>query len=791
MTTPNDSHSIPGSSTQSGHAIALAAPVDRVPISDLELVRLTTAYVGQSVGEMFLGPGWVDDAGTACIVLVAHDKTIPRRVRSAGECAFAAWRWNHSPSVYFSLVLSLRGENLQPAPRWMRLSTDPVVQALRRERRLLVTVANEQGAHSGWYEAVFDHVPGLATTAAFDELFEFPVPGIPFSSIHTRFDISRRERLNDTGADQIPLWSAPVSDYWRLLNVERAPWRRDLLPRDLTRACWGQHAWGTRQSAAGAIQILIDRQRIDGVPPNVDRDGFLEPTSVLPPFFDALVRSWPILGRWLAALDGPAPNAESAHEAVVSTLNNPEALYAAVNRLLYTPGLDADLTLALHKTFIAGLLDTRITHQGTRRPALATVGQTALELRSVPFDLEVPGEWIETLWIRITTDWIELINSHCHTGPSEFPLPIRLLDRTFEGVALEGTVEDAETRLAALLLEAQEARQWSIPWGARVQVRFGSFEALRIFEIDGQFHCKFVDERELYCQVLLNLDATPATTEATIVIRRSGAEEGTVNEEAALILKLIAAAIVRDFLVVEERETLFNATLMRRRLRGRDIRTIVYLPRVRYTTPQLARIPLLVDPTTRARHHVAAHLRRATTASAGQRFLARRYGLKLPQGFTFVRPHERGLAEQAERVRIYRSRSASRMIFDELANAPEGTRPIWFEFEKDCKRFLQNRGLEVLHQAANRNGDGGVDLFAIGPRGETYVVQCKCWSPSRAIVPAVVRELAGAIQLADAGGSQSSRGILITTSSFSPAAISAADALGFEMVDGTHFAALT
>jgi restriction endonuclease Mrr len=130
------------------------------------------------------------------------------------------------------------------------------------------------------------------------------------------------------------------------------------------------------------------------------------------------------------------------------------------------------------------------------------------------------------------------------------------------------------------------------------------------------------------------------------------------------------------------------------------------------------------------------------------------------------------------------------MIFQELDAAPAGTRPLWFEFEKDCARLLRSRGMNVIHQAAHRDGDGGVDLFAVDAAGASWVVQCKCWSTHRPVGPDVVRELEGAIRLASVGQAAPSKGLLITTSSFTSGAVSAAVALGFEVVDGAKLARL-
>ena len=255
-----------------------------------------------------------------------------------------------------------------------------------------------------------------------------------------------------------------------------------------------------------------------------------------------------------------------------------------------------------------------------------------------------------------------------------------------------------------------------------------------------------------------------------------------------LSLKLIAAAIVRDFLVVEDRESLFHARPFRRRIRGENVKTVIYLPRVRYSKPVPTRLHIEEDTRVRARHEVAPHLRRAAKASPEQRFLAQRYGMTLPKGYTFVRAHQRGTEAESARLRLYRSRSASRMIFDEIERAPQGARPAWFDFEKDCARLLRSRGVRVVHQAANGRGDGGVDLFAINDTGDSWLVQCKCWAPDRPVGPDVIRELHGAIRLAEAGAERKSRGILITTSTFTSGAVASASELGIELIDGKTFA---
>ncbi|WP_256943379.1 restriction endonuclease [Achromobacter xylosoxidans] len=47
----------------------------------------------------------------------------------------------------------------------------------------------------------------------------------------------------------------------------------------------------------------------------------------------------------------------------------------------------------------------------------------------------------------------------------------------------------------------------------------------------------------------------------------------------------------------------------------------------------------------------------------------------------------------------------------------------------------------TVHQSANRDGDGGVDLYAVDGDNKSWIVQCKCWAQHRTVGPEVAREL--------------------------------------------------
>ncbi len=626
---------------------------------------------------------------------------------------------------------------------------------------------------------------------AFEHQWTFPIPGIPYSNIHERFDPYRREWFDNDREDEIPFWPDPAADRWCLLDHD-GPWTQDLQPRDRARAVWGHEACTKRGKAASYVQVILERQQLDGMPPVVDTDGLWLPPGPLQERAILLIKRVPLLGRWLAGTAGPEPSAKSAYDAAFATLHEPYALFCVLDKLIniLVEYDDEMLSSAFRSTLDAVLLDARITKYGTRRPWLKTIKNYGLELTTMPIDQDEPLEDIRELW-RTGLEVTDLINQGLIIGSHDFPAPFEKISTALEPVSVEGSIEDAEGKVQSLIEEAQKARQWSIPWGARVEIDFGPFVAVRIFELKGEFSCYFLDDQDRYFLVAIGLQNRPPTIKINHLVRM-GHDGGdpTWNYDAEVSLKLIAAAIVRDFVVVEERESLFTTRRMRRRIRGHNVKTVIYLPRVHYTMPYTKKMSNDEGSTERSRHPVTAHLRKAGKASATQRFLAQRYGVHIPEGFTFVRAHERGMAAEEARIRIYRSRSASRMIFEEVTKAPEGTRPAWFEFEKDCAQMLTGRGMHVIHQSAHRDGDGGVDLYAVYSINQSWVIQCKCWASHRSVGPDVVRELEGAIRLADKGSNTQSFGMIITTSRFTEGAASDAVSLGFELIDGDRFTKL-
>lgn len=366
-------------------------------------------------------------------------------------------------------------------------------------------------------------------------------------------------------------------------------------------------------------------------------------------------------------------------------------------------------------------------------------------------------------------------------------------------------VDKGKEFVKSLLMEAVSFKQWTIPHGAYVQMDIGPFKAVKLFELNNDICCVLVDDSGHYFNIwvdpyaqnfsfLRNDDSNPEALARAIhvILKEKGLLKQSVqdmrqNESIAAVMdaedlcgrvrermalederftlgfKILLSAIIRDFWVVEQRERVFG--------RGRPIRksprlradwgkkTVIYLPRIRYVGEVTSGEEQL-HVVARAAHFVTGHLRRAVQANEQQIMLARRFGIIVPEGFTFVRPHRRGDKAQE---RIYRSRSALQCLHA-LAPTDQIEADDWFTFEVNVKNWLIANGYEVEHLAGGRNGDGGVDIQA-SKEDEHLLVQCKFWLTQK-IGPNVIREMLGTLETFPAG----SKGVIITSSEFTEGA---------------------
>lgn len=353
-------------------------------------------------------------------------------------------------------------------------------------------------------------------------------------------------------------------------------------------------------------------------------------------------------------------------------------------------------------------------------------------------------------------------------------------------------VDEATAATEALLAEAVSCKSWTIPPRALVDLEIGPYSYVELTECEPDVFFTLRTARDEFRIVSVNPAAGSWNAAFTVLDENQESSEQKVRVEAGV--RLLLAALVRDFWVVEERESVFGYRLDSRRRGPRmaqedDEPRVVYLPKIRYRTvvPDVRRCNESLRLGERRIHWVSAHLRRAGTASPQQQALAIHYGFHIPRGYTFVRPHERG---RLRRDVVYRSRSALQSLYIvETRSAETKSRPKWFQFERDVTTLMRSLGFSVEHVTSSRTGHRGIDVFAT--KGEDldricWIVECKCWSPWRKVRPNVVRELAGTLRRYPEG----TRGMIVTTSTFTLGAVEEARRLEIRIMDGIEFSQL-
>jgi len=366
-----------------------------------------------------------------------------------------------------------------------------------------------------------------------------------------------------------------------------------------------------------------------------------------------------------------------------------------------------------------------------------------------------------------------------------------------------GNLHEGKTFVNNLLLEAYSLKQWTIPFGAYVQLDAGNLNAAKVYEIGNDVACVLVDQHGNYFLVWIH----PASKKISFVVdanysyalglrvksELASKENGKnttdseslkeeLNERLELGIKILVASIIRDFWVVEERQRVFGIgykTRKNNRLRSDEgKKAIVYLPRIKYVSDIKDHADAL-NLVARSPHFVTGHLRKALHASETQILLARRHGITVPEGFTFIKPHRRGDKVQEQ---IYRSRSALQCINALKLTETDQNNDTWFQYEINVKNWLASNGYEADHLSASRNGDGGVDIQAC--KGNEFIlVQCKYRTTDK-IGPEVIREMMGTLQTFPKG----SRGVIITTTDLTSGAKELAAEHGIQFIVGIDFA---
>jgi hypothetical protein len=352
----------------------------------------------------------------------------------------------------------------------------------------------------------------------------------------------------------------------------------------------------------------------------------------------------------------------------------------------------------------------------------------------------------------------------------------------------------------SLLTEAWRNRRGTIPWGAHVDLQIGQYAGVRLFEdahrIDVVFlardHINLISVPKREISDCFSGELMSKAAQLSVAHAARGIGDGPFRNTSLMAgdghLRLVAAALIRDFLIVEDKKSILGGVMPNKRPRGCRVGgdttpVVVYLPRVRYlpSADSSRRISKDLEHNLRARHMVSAHLRKLPeghTPAPIQIEIAKFRGVEVPRSFTFVREHESG--SSPERQRIYRSRTATEAIFQIVGKSigrPLEMSPA--QFERYCRDWLEARGWEIAWYASG-GPDGGVDILALrgsGDHVQKAVVQCKHYS--NAVGVEAVREL-GSVRILKSADTA----ILMCSGGVSSKAVIEAEALGIEILDG-------
>ena len=330
-----------------------------------------------------------------------------------------------------------------------------------------------------------------------------------------------------------------------------------------------------------------------------------------------------------------------------------------------------------------------------------------------------------------------------------------------------------------LLHEATLLRESSVPNNAFVEINFPPFVALVITEINTDF--VIVEALDADSKVL-PIYLYPSSLTWVIPNTGVGPKEDIASfEEIATVVVAIAASALRDFWVIEDRQSIIGPPRVGRIAGSKcNVKQIIYLPRIRYVGGRNMEDILngSFQINSRAAHWRSAHFRNlgpGQSASKKQQVLAAAHGQCPPDGMTWVRATS---VVGVEVEQVYRSRSVSKTLFDIIPSKGKVLAELsWLDFERYCGVWLKENGFDSV---VRKPVDRGVDITAFKTKSDSFEewsIQCKHWSVK--VGPEVIRELAGAKQLHNAD-----RAMLITSSAFTSGAISTAAEFGIELVDG-------
>lgn len=567
--------------------------------------------------------------------------------------------------------------------------------------------------------------------------------------------------------------------YWTLMGVSHADWTAQISrrPQDSLQTGW---AIGATHRVI-VFQEMLSRPHADDLaqelPAYSESEGFREMHPHFCRLCQAIATAEPL--ETILALAGEAlMSDEAAHDIICGI---PKAI-----PMLQTSHCGNDLVRLAQEAVRLSCHVHPSVHAGLQRPWFDSRGEM-LALKFIELDPVKLGIRAKNYWIDV-----ELSAPYDHglfMTNDDIPANRHDIRQSLDGLALgDSTMDGARSLIRSLLAEAKEHRQWSVPWGARVKIPMGNFQYIDIYQMDSVFHCLLRDSGNRYALALFDINMYAAAM-ADGYFDKEGNEASKI--ESAMVLGVILAGIIRDFIVVENRESIFGQLPRKgsspERSNPNPGLSIIYLPLVHYTnvvhTKKAERV--FSDFKPRAAHDVRAHLRKASKASARQQIQAHKLGVIIPAGATYVCSHRRGQQAGQETRREYRSRSVTHMLFPGLKDVGRNKIMVRFDFDRNVAQLMKYLGLTVENIDASSSGDDGVNVLAFNSEtDEIWGIRCICFSPKHKVGVDTIRDLAASLHCYPQG----TKGMVVTTSSFTQDAVDEAQVHGLILMDGAQFA---
>jgi len=581
------------------------------------------------------------------------------------------------------------------------------------------------------------------------------------------------------------IYHDPELAFWLVLASNAKNWKADLKITDQLSINWanGAHSFFNRtQTMINEDEWFEDGQLSLGLAQTEDIVRLSGKFPYTYSIFEAIAQPQPSFDTVLGLMKQVLTDNLFLEELISNRWNMPGNV----------SGLSGNMFRFFDQFFVALQLITEATKSGTRRLWIDAL-QRPMQIRYLELDLVKLGQTSPRYWHELEQFSYPFNLGRFLTG-EDAPVPCVELWEATKDIHLDGSIDEANTTFAELLEDANNHAQWTIPPGAQVQVNIPEYPVVELYPVENQVYAVFRNSQNQYFIAGISMKSGHTVMPTLLKNLPSEPTDGNwrfeQNDEAKSALLLLLAAIVRDFMVVEERESVFATKRKTGRKspnkRNPEELNVIYLPRIHYKNCNPSNYLNEFPPEKgRAKHKVRPHIRKTEKASKEQLWMAYQYNMHVPRGHTFVRPHERG-GEDAKRKSVYRSRSASQLIYNTV-NTGNNSDIKWFKFERDVVKLMKALGYDVDHQATNSRGDGGVDVFAYDPKGdEMWAIQCKCYATRHKIGPDVIRALYGSM----ASYPEGTRGMVVTTSRFTAGAEGEAQKMGIVLIDGQQFADL-